>query len=79
MSKQIKRSQLVEGNQYYLDSSAQYIGTFTGRQNGGIYFTIQGQHPYHTTPLEGREDQVGFMDDDDIDGFLEVVTKEQFQ
>jgi hypothetical protein len=71
----VKRSQLVEGREYYLVNDNQHRATFVGREKGGIYFTMEGHCPYMLSSVEGREDQIGFLGNDMLGGFVEVQPK----
>jgi len=74
---QVKRSQLVVGQDYYLVAAGEenvkkYPATFKARHIGGIYFEPKGAHPYIYSSLEQFEGYVGFTDSDEFDGFYPV-------
>jgi hypothetical protein len=75
----VKRSQLVEGREYYLVDDNQHRATFVGREKGSIYFKMKGHCPYVLSSIKGREGQIGFMDNDMLGGFVEVQPKSNNQ
>lgn len=75
MSKKVKRSELIVGRKYLINDTP-CIGVFEGRQDTGIFFTIDQEHPFSTSCLSGRENQVGFSDSDVLKGFEEVKDEE---
>jgi len=74
---QVKRSQLVVGQDYYLvaareENVKKYPATFKVRYIGGIYFEPKGDHPYIYSSLEQFEGYIGLTDSDEFDGFYPV-------
>jgi len=67
-----KRSELVEGKKYYMDTQTGVIGVFKGRDEdlNSIFFDCGEQNEYHTSIY--REGLVMFEDSDEYQGFVEV-------
>ncbi len=69
---QIKRSELVEGKEYFMDARKDIKGVFKGsdEEQGAIYFDCEKNDRYGTSPV--REGLTMFSCDDDYRGFEEV-------
>jgi len=67
-----KRSELVEGKKYYMDTQTGVIGVFKGRDEdlNSIFFDCGEQNKYFTSLY--REGLVMFEDSDDYKGFVEI-------
>jgi hypothetical protein len=73
---QVKRSQLVVGQDYYLGSTyntkMSYPATFKGRSVDSIYFECNVRHPYMETTVEQFKGCLAFIDSDELNGFYPV-------
>ncbi len=68
----IKRSELVEGKEYYMDNSKLCKGVFVGRDVENIFFDCGMDTYYSLSKVEGKEHLIGFYNHDDFGPFLEV-------
>jgi hypothetical protein len=69
---QIKRSELVEGKEYFMDTRKDIKGVFRGRdeEQDSIYFQCEDNDRYSTSVV--REGLTMFSCGDDYKGFEEV-------
>ena len=66
----VKRSELVEGKEYFMDARKDIKGVFKGRDEDSIYFECEENKRYGLSGV--REGLTVFGDDDIFGGFEEV-------
>ena len=68
----VSRSQLVEGQSYYMDGSKKAIGVFVGKDEDTIYFDCGDDDQYHPRVSEPFKGKVPLWNDDSLLGFEQV-------
>ena len=67
---QVERKDLVEGKEYFIDTTRRTKGVFKGKDADGIYFDCGRKSPYSRSNLKGKEHLTPFNEEGE--GFEEV-------